>query len=277
MRARRFVMMCVHWMWVCACVCALREHVPVEVTARSQNRELHPSSSLQSALSAVSSSCYGSSSEGCIHGRRRKLASPNNRPPTPPLPVSPRQDSDPLVNLPGGQRSMAQSCRVTVRDDERENEKERSYTTQMGRRDEKMKRWDQIWLLSRGGGAVGHSAVYKMAAVLSVKWRWNVDFCGLFSLDSLSSASGFVHFCLCLRVFAELRGVQGQGTRERHRPLETEMKGGVLSHFPFFVNWFCVLCVCVCVCFLHPQCFSPRLRTSRLENIKVCLKGVICV
>lgn len=29
---------------------------------------------------------------------------------------------------------------MTVRDDEGENEKERSYTTQMGRRDEKMKR-----------------------------------------------------------------------------------------------------------------------------------------
>ncbi|CAB1427521.1 unnamed protein product [Pleuronectes platessa] len=88
------------------------------------------------------SGCYGSSGEGCIHGQRRKLASPNNRPPAPPspLPVSPRQAPDPLVNLPGGRRSMAQSCRVTVRDDEGEIEKERSYTTQMGRRDEKMKR-----------------------------------------------------------------------------------------------------------------------------------------
>lgn len=130
----------------CVCVCmsvCMHEHVrvPMEVTARSQKRELHPSSSPQSALSAVSSSCYGSSSEGCIHGQRRKLASPNNRPSTPSsLPVSPRQAPDPLVNLPGGRRSMAQSCRVTVRDDEGENEKERSYTTQMGRRDEKMKR-----------------------------------------------------------------------------------------------------------------------------------------
>lgn len=138
----------------CDCVCV---RVPMEVTARSQKRELHPSSSPQSALSAVSSSCYGSSSEGCIHGHRRKLASPNNRPSTPRLPLL-RQAPDPLVNLPGGRRSMAQSCRVTVRDDEGENEKERSYTTQMGRRDEKMKRWDQIWLLSRGGGVGGDSA-----------------------------------------------------------------------------------------------------------------------
>lgn len=85
----QFVIMCA---CECDCVCVcMREHaqVPVEVTARSQKRELHPSSSLQSALSAVSSSCYGSSSEGCIHGQRRKLASPNNRPPAPSsLPVS---------------------------------------------------------------------------------------------------------------------------------------------------------------------------------------------
>lgn len=169
--------------WECLCVCVCEhEQVPMEVTARSQKRELHPSGSLQSALSAVSSRCYGSSSEGCIHGQRRKLASPTNRPPAPSsLPVSPRLAPDPLVNLPRGRRSMAQSCRVTVRDDEGENENERSYTTQMGMRDEKMKRWDQIWLVSRGGVggvAIPHfrkwllflPSVFEME--LEYKWRW---------------------------------------------------------------------------------------------------------
>lgn len=166
---------------MCVCVCE-HEQVPMEVTARSQKRELDPSGSLQSALSAVSSRCYGSSSEGCIHGQRRKLASPTNRPPAPSsLPVSPRLAPDPLVNLPRGRRSMAQSCRVTVRDDEGENENERSYTTQMGMRDEKMKRWDQIWLVSRGGVggvAIPHfrkwllflPSVFEME--LEYKWRW---------------------------------------------------------------------------------------------------------
>lgn len=147
--------LCVH---VCRCVC---EHVPMEVRAR----ELHPSSGVGS------SSCYGSSDEGCIHGPRRKLASSSNRPPPTPIPppLLPRLAPDPPVNLPWGQRSMAQSCRVTVRDDEGENEKERSYTTQMGRRDEKMKRWDQIWLLSRGGESVfgwWWLEFQKMAAIL---------------------------------------------------------------------------------------------------------------
>lgn len=143
------------WVWLRMCVCENMCECPwrLQPDHRSEReRERAPSQQLP-ALSAVSSSCYGSSSEGCIHGQRRKLASPNNRPSTPPLLlVSPRQAPDPLVNLPGGRRSMAQSCRVTVRDDEGENEKERSCATQMGRRDEKMKRWDQIWLLSRGGG-----------------------------------------------------------------------------------------------------------------------------
>ena len=148
----QFVIMCAcecDCVRVCVCVCENMcecpwrlqpDHRSEREREREREREGAPSQQLP-ALSAVSSSCYGSSSEGCIHGQRRKLASPNNRPSTPPLLlVSPRQAPDPLVNLPGGRRSMAQSCRVTVRDDEGENEKERSCATQMGRRDEKMKR-----------------------------------------------------------------------------------------------------------------------------------------
>lgn len=98
---RNLIRSCKHvWNWVCAPVChymcmpvwlwtwtCASVLLPVEVTARSQKRQLHPNGSAQSALSAVLSSCYGSSSEGCIHGQRRKLASPNNRPPVPSPPA----------------------------------------------------------------------------------------------------------------------------------------------------------------------------------------------
>lgn len=126
---RNLIGFCVH-VWDCVrvcqavimhvcerdCVCR-RLRVPMEVTARSQNREFHPSGSRQSAPSAVSSSCHGSGSEGCIHGQRRKLASPNNRPSTPPLSPSPPPGSWPAGEPARGRGSMARSCRVTVRDD----------------------------------------------------------------------------------------------------------------------------------------------------------------
>lgn len=64
---------------------------------------------------------------------------------------------------------MAESCRETVRDDEGANENERSFTTQMGRRDEKTKRWEQIWWLSRGGGVVGEGGGTK--SVLFCLWN----------------------------------------------------------------------------------------------------------
>lgn len=142
--------------------------------------EHHPSSSLQAAITAVLSSCYGSGSEGCIHGQRRKLASPNNRPPIyASLFLSPSQAPDPLVNLSRGRRSMAQSCRVTLRDDETENEKEKSYTTQMGG---EMRKWkdetkfdyyQEVQDGCGGGVAISHFRKWLLFSPVSLKWRWD--------------------------------------------------------------------------------------------------------
>ncbi|KAK5605238.1 hypothetical protein CRENBAI_019372 [Crenichthys baileyi] len=115
----------------------VREHVPMEVRAR----ELHPSSSVESArpvAMAAAMKAVSMAKGGSWHPPATDLPPLPLSPVPPPLPL--RLAPDPPVNLPGGRRSMAQSCRVTVRDYEGENEKERSYTTQMGRRDEKMKR-----------------------------------------------------------------------------------------------------------------------------------------
>lgn len=182
--------LCVH-ISVTACVgVRVCEHVqvPVEVTAWSQKRELHPSSSPQSAPSAVSSSCYGSSSEGCIHGQRRKLASPNNRPPTPPLSPSP-----PARLLTrwwtclgvGGQWLRAAEWQWGMM---RERMRKRGVTPH--RWGGEMRKWKDetkfdyyqevgVWV------AILHFRKWLLFCPLSLKWRWNkdsVDFpCTVFS------------------------------------------------------------------------------------------------
>lgn len=126
-------------MHVCQLVImCVAEHVPMEVT----ERELLPSSSVELgrpvAMAAAAMKAVSMAKGGSWHPLVTDLPPLPLSPISPPLP--PRLAPDPPVNLHGGRRSMAQSCRVTVRDEEGENEKERSCTTQMGREDEKMKR-----------------------------------------------------------------------------------------------------------------------------------------
>lgn len=135
----QFVIMCA---CECDCVCTyVCGHVQAEVRARSQKRERSIPAALCSLLSLLSRPVAMAAAVKAVSiAKGGSWHPPVTDAPPSSLSVSPRQAPDPLVNLPRGRRSMAQSCRVTVRDDEGENEKERSYTTQMGRRDEKMKR-----------------------------------------------------------------------------------------------------------------------------------------
>lgn len=195
--------------WLRACVC-MREHVrvPVEVTARSQKRELHPSSSPQSALSAVSSSCYGSSGEGCIHGQRRKLASPNNRPSTPPLSPSPPARLLTRWWTCLGVRGQWLRAAEWQWGMMRERMRKRGVTPH--RWGGEMRKWKDetkfdyyqevgVWV------AIPHFRKWLLVFAVSLKWRWNADWVDFF----FSWCS--VIFVLCVFLFVRTGACWAEG------------------------------------------------------------------
>lgn len=151
---------------------------------------------------------------------------------------------------------MAQSCRVTVRDDEGENEKERSYTIQMGRRDEKMKRWDQnLITIKRWGCLSGHLRKWLLFRPVSLKWRNDAK---------IVLTVSFPNFCVCLLCIVicgymlSWGCVGGRGGRK-----ETGRWIHVTSTFLFIVRGH------------KRKCFPPEICTSLLTK-GMCAWSYLC-
>lgn len=75
---------------------------------------------------------------------------------------------------------------------------------------------------------VGDSAVYKMAAVLSLKWRWNVFLGGLEQFQFIGVSSLYIHDeC----VVAELKRVNKEQEKDRIRLACVCVWGGTIFIF----------------------------------------------